>query len=291
MGKVVVSIGELLFDVFADGEHLGGAPSNFAYHVAALGGDSHLISAVGDDSSGARALTQLRQTGVNVEGVQSLSGAKTGAVTVSIDRGGQPAYDIVEDVAWDQIGLSSKVESSVCKADAVCWGTLGQRSCRSQSAHRQLFGFVSPNCLRVFDINIRQKYHSTEVVTKSLEQADLLKLNEEEVPVLRSYVGGATDAREFLKELRHRYCINTVVLTLGARGCRIFAENVDFSEPGILVDVANTVGAGDAFTACFVLLMLEGADLKTCAQYANRVGAYVATQDSGMPNLPDHLRL
>ncbi|SVE40368.1 uncharacterized protein METZ01_LOCUS493222, partial [marine metagenome] len=237
-------------------------------------------------ASGTRALSQLRHAGVNVEGVQSLSGAKTGAVAVLIDRGGQPAYDIVEDVAWDQIDLSAKIESSVCKADAVCWGTLGQRSCRSQSAHRQLFEFLSSNCLRVCDINIRQKYHSTEVVRESLEHADLLKLNNEEIPVLRSYVGGATDAREFLKELRHRYRINTVVLTLGARGCRVFAENVDFSEPGIRVDVVNTVGAGDAFTAGFVLQMLQGADLKTCAQYANRVGSYVATQDSGMPDLP-----
>jgi fructokinase len=290
MTKKVVSIGELLFDIFPDGERLGGAPSNFAYHIAAQGGDVHLISAVGEDDRGASAQNYLKRAGVDVSGVRSTPEKQTGIVSVSLDQNGQPAYDIVEDVAWDRIGVSPASESIARDAAAICWGTLGQRSCRSQSAHRQLFDFAPENCLCVCDINFRQNYHTAEVVTESLEEADLLKLNDEEIPVLRAYVGGTEDPREFLRELRHRYNIPTIVLTLGARGCRVSADNVDFSEPGIPVDVVNTVGSGDAFTAGFVLQMLEGADLKTCAQHANRVGSYVATQDSGMPDIPDHLR-
>jgi fructokinase len=289
-GPKVVSIGELLFDVFPDGERLGGAPSNFAYHTATLGGNAHLISAVGDDGRGSEALRRLGAAGVNVDGVRSVSEKQTGVVSVALDESGQPTYDIIEDVAWDQIEISPSIETIVRDARAICWGTLGQRSCRSQSAHRQLFDFVPDDCLRVCDINVRQQYHSIEVVTESLNHADLLKLNDEEVPVLRSYIGGSNDSRAFVRELRHRFNITTVVLTMGADGCRVFANDVDFKEPGVPVDVVNTVGSGDAFTAAFVLQVLGGADLKSCAQHSNRVGAYVATQDSGMPDLPDHFR-
>ena len=286
MSATVVSIGELLFDVFPEGERLGGAPSNFAFHVAAMGARSHLISAVGDDKRGREATRLLASAGVDVTGVRKVKEKQTGIVPVTLNEDGQPAYDIVEDVAWDEIEIAPGVEAIVGAADLICWGTLGQRSCRSRLAHRQLFDLVPVGCLKVCDINFRLNYHSPEVVKASLAAADFLKLNDEETAILREYVGGARDDREFVKEIRREFGIDTVVLTMGANGCRVFAQNVDFKAPGIAVEVVNTVGSGDAFAAGFVLQMLSGSDLKTCAQHANRVGAYVATQDSGTPVLP-----
>lgn len=285
-----VSIGELLYDVFPDGERLGGAPSNFAYHLESQGGASSLVSAVGDDPRGTSAIDSLRESGVDVGGVTTVADKPTGSVVVEL-KDGHPSYDIIQDVAWDHIDLTADTASSAREADLLCWGTLGQRSCRSLQAHRQLFDLVPDTCLRVCDINFRMHFHSEEVVVDSLKRADLLKLNDEEVQKLRGYVGGFAQNREFLRELRHRFEIQTIVLTLGSAGCRVSAHNTDFKAPGLEVDVVNTVGSGDAFTAAFVMKMLNGADLWDCAWHANRVGAYVATQDSGMPTMPDEYRV
>lgn len=289
MAVRAVTIGELLFDVFPDGERLGGAPSNFAYHVAAMGARSSLVSAVGNDARGAKSLEFLSGAGVLTAGVRQTTEAPTGVVQVSLANG-QPAYDIVEDVAWDQIDILPETEAEIQKADLVCWGTLGQRSCRSREAHRQLFALVPESSLRVCDLNFRQHYHSKSVVLACLRRAGLLKINDEEIPILRSYVGGPCDHRDFLRDVRHRFEIDTIVLTLGGRGCRVSAANVDFSVPGENVKVVNTVGAGDAFTAAFSLRLLSGSDLRSCAEHANRVGAFVATQDGGMSEMPSTFR-
>lgn len=289
MAGKVVSIGELLFDIFPDGERLGGAPANFAWHASTLGADVVMLSAVGDDSRGALARDTLSSGGVNITGI-GVSGLPTGIVSVSVSADGQPSYEIVADVAWDEIEFGSTLEPLVKDADVVCWGTLGQRSCRSLNAHRQLFEFLPDRCLRVFDVNIRAPFYTAEVIDHGLRNANLLKLNDQEIPVLRCFWGGPSDDREFLKALRWEFGIDTIVLTLGEDGCRVFSDDIDFKEPCAPVDVANTVGAGDAFMAGFVLQMLVGADLKTCARRANQIGAFVATQYSGMPSIPDHLR-
>ena len=289
MAAKVVSIGELLFDVFPEGERLGGAPANFAWHAAGLGADASLISAVGDDDRGKLAVETLSVGEVNVGGV-SVCDLPTGTVIVSVSQDGQPAYEIVEDVAWDATEVSPAAELLVKDADVVCWGTLGQRSCRSQSAHRQLFDFLPKHCLKVFDINIREPYYDPDVIVHGLTLANVLKLNDDEVTVLRTCIEGASDDRDYLRNLRREFEIETIVLTLGQHGCRIFSNDIDFKEPAVCVEVANTVGAGDAFTAAFVMQLLAGADLKTCAKRANEVGAFVASQDSGMPTLPVTLR-
>jgi fructokinase len=290
MSFSVVSVGELLYDVFPEGEKLGGAPSNFAFQAASMGGDVVLVSAVGEDERGRRAVSFLEDAGVGVTGVRKCDDADTGIVQVALSDG-QPTYDIVEDVAWDQIDILPETESALQSADLVCWGTLGQRSCRSRKAHRQLFDLLPGSCVGVCDINFRQNYHSEDVVLSCLHQANILKLSDEEVPILRGYLPGFRDVRDYLREIRQAFSIDVVVMTMGSAGCRILAANTDFSVPATAVNVANTVGAGDAFTAAFALHYLAGHDLRTCAEHGNKVGAYVATQDSGMPRLPDEFRV
>ncbi len=290
MSVNAVSVGELLFDVFPYGERLGGAPANFAIHAVALGARSHLVSAVGSDGRGLEALQMLDQAGVGVTGIPRVDSKQTGVVLVELIEG-QPTYEIVEDVAWDDIDIVPEVVSEIAAADLLCWGTLGQRSCRSRKTHRQLFDLLSKDCLKVCDINFRMRYHSVEVVEDCLRRADLLKLNDKEIPILRAYVDGYSDDRDYLREIRHRFRIDTIVLTLGAEGCRVSSQDIDFKVPGNKVDVVNTVGSGDAFTAAFALKLLSGADLRSCAEHANQVGAFVATQDSGTPSLPVGYRI
>ena len=288
MARAVV-IGEVLFDLFPDGDRLGGAPSNFAVHAAALGADVHLISAVGEDRYGKNAISSLTAVDVDTSGVR-VSDSPTGTVKVTLSAG-HPSYEIVEGVAWDEIDLIETSRNHLKKAQLLCWGTLAQRSCRSEEAHRQLFDLVPNSCLNVCDLNFRQHYHDADVVRQSLTHSDLLKLSDEDLPILRSYISGPKDDRDYLRDIRHVYGIRVAVLTLGERGCRVSARNVDLSVPGISVQVVNTVGAGDAFAAAFALNLLQDADLRLSAETANRVGAYVATQDSGTPSLPSEFRI
>lgn len=287
MGRRVVVIGELLYDVFEDGERLGGAPANFAYHAAQLGADVHLISAVGDDERGRSALGRLADAGVDISGVSVVPDRRTGIVPVSLDASGHPTFEIVEDVAWDETDLLPSSRAMIADAELVYWGTLGQRSCRSRQAHRQLFDLVPDHAIRMCDINFRQHFHDRDVVVDALRRARLLKLSDEEIPILRRYADGPSDPREYVRHLRRLFGIETAVLTLGVDGCRVFADNVDFKAPGQPVSVVDTVGAGDAFAAAFAVARLDGADLKSCADRANRHGAFVASREGGMPALPE----
>ena len=282
---LVVTIGELLWDLFPDGERLGGAPANFAVHAAGLGAESVLISRVGQDPRGQEAIQILRDRGMSVNCVQTDPDRQTGIVPVTL-ADGQPTYEIVEGVAWDAIEWVELHLEVLEKAEAFCFGTLAQRASGSRRTTKNLLDALGDACLRVLDINFRQHYHSLEVVEKSLRYTDLLKLNDEEVGVLRDYVGGDTDDGQFLLEILDRYAIERAVLTLGANGCRVIDRSVDISAPAEPQQVVNTVGAGDAFTAAFVLHQLAGHDARTCAEMANRAGGFVTTQDSGTPVFP-----
>ena len=287
---VVVALGAVLWDVFPDGARLGGAPANFAVHAAALGARSALVSCVGDDAMGRAALEILRDRGVATDAVQVHAHRPTGNVTVTLTDG-QPTYEIVEDVAWDAMTWHSELARLARSARAICFGTLDQRDPQSHQAIVNFLDAASPACLRVLDVNFRQHFHAEEIVRASLARADVLKLNDEEVPVLRDYVGGVADVDAFLTTLRVRFDLQCVILTLGADGCRVIGDAGICHAVGEKQRVVNTVGAGDAFAAAFALHLHNGAAMQTCAEQANAVGGFVTTQDSGMPALPARFRV
>jgi fructokinase len=287
---LLVAIGAVLWDVFSDGERLGGAPANFAVHAAALGARSALVSCVGDDARGREAIEILNGHGARTDAVQVDAHRPTGTVPVTLVEG-QPSYEIVEGVAWDAITWRSELSALAKTAHAICFGTLDQRE---QESWQTILGFLdaaSPTCLRVLDVNFRQHYHNREVVHESLKRADVLKLNDEEVPLLREYVGGSEDVDEFLGDVLTRYDLRCVIMTLGEKWCRVVSKEGVFGARGKKQTVVNTVGAGDAFTAAFVSHLINGADLQLCAERANSVGGFVTTQDSGMPKLPVSFRI
>jgi len=280
----IIAIGEVLWDMFPTGTHLGGAPANFAVHCAALGARSALVSGVGDDDLGRQALSALSGHGVDTRWVQVDETHPTGTVPVTVIDG-QPSYEIVEGVAWDHILWQEDFEALAKTANAICFGSLAQRTPQSRETIQRFVDASQQNCLCVLDVNFRQHYHSADVFLQSLALANVVKLNEDEVALLRMYVGGAEDMDVFLNDLRVRFNLDLVVLTLGANGCCVFGEDV-VSVPGVTQDVVNTVGAGDAFTAAFISHYLKGEDVTLCAQYANALGGYVTTQKSGTPHLP-----
>ena len=287
---LVVALGAVLWDVFPDGARLGGAPANFAVHAATLGARSALVSCVGNDEMGRAALEILRDRGVVTDAVQVHPHRPTGSVRVTLTDG-QPDYEIVEGVAWDALTWHSELARLARSTRALCFGTLDQRDPQSRRVIANFLDAASPACLRVLDLNFRQHFHAEEVVLSSLARADVLKLNGEEVPVLRDYVGGVADVDDFLTELRARFDLQCVVLTLGADGCRAIGDAGICQAVGEKRRVVNAVGAGDAFTAAFALHLLNGETVQTCAERANAVGGFVTTQDSGMPMLPGRFRV
>ncbi|MBI2952122.1 carbohydrate kinase [bacterium] len=286
----IVAIGEVLWDEFPDGARLGGAPANFAVHCAGLGARVTLVSRVGQDSRGREALDLLRGRGVGVDFVQRDPERPTGWVRVTL-RDGRPSYEIVEGVAWDAIEWEARLLPLAQGADVVCFGTLAQRNEQSRGTLRRFLAACGEGCLRALDLNFRQRFHSEEVVRESLRLTDVLKLSDEEVPTLRGYLKGAGDDGTFLNGVRERFGIETAVLTLGAEGCRVLGPEGDLRVPAAPRQVVNTVGAGDAFTAAFVLHRLAGRDAFTCADRGNRAGGYVAAQDSATPELPGEFRV
>ena len=286
----VVAIGAVLWDVFPDGERLGGAPANFAVHAAALGVRSAMVSCVGDDARGKAALEILSGHGVAIDAVQIHAHRPTGRVNVTL-ADGQPTYEIVEGVAWDAITWCAELAPIARSAHALCFGTLDQREAQSRRAITNFLDAVSPDCLCVLDINFRQHYHTDEIVRESLTRADVLKLNDEEVVLLRDYVGGEEDVDVFLTGICVRFDLRCVILTLGEQGCRVVSEEGICQAVGKKQEVVNTVGAGDAFTAAYVVHLLAGAPMQMCAEQANAVGGFVTTQDGGMPPLPAHFRV
>lgn len=286
----VVAVGEVLWDEFPDGARLGGAPANFAVHCAGMGARVTLVSRVGQDNRGREALDLLRGRGVGVDFVQRDPERPTGRVRVTL-RAGRPSYEIVEGVAWDALQWEARLLPLAKGADAVCFGTLAQRNGQSRGTLRRFVAACREGCLRVLDLNFRQGFHSEEVVRESLHLANILKLSDEEVPTLRGYLRGAGDDRAFLDGVRERFGVETVALTLGAEGCRVLGPEGDFRVAAAPQRVVNTVGAGDAFTAAFVLHRLAGRDAFTCAEWGNRAGGYVATQDSATPELPEEFRV
>jgi fructokinase len=282
---IVAGIGELLWDVLPTGKQVGGAPCNFAYHAMQAGCESIVISAIGNDQPGDELLSSLAGLKLDCGFIQGNS-FPTGTVTVTLNEKGQPQYVIHENVAWDNIELNQKTESKIKELDAVCFGSLGQRNPVSAATIQWVLSAVKPGCLKVFDINLRQHFFSPAIITKSLEFSDILKLNDEELPVLAGLFALTGEVKNQLMQLLNQFNLRCIVYTMGEKGSIILNDNeFSFLESPKVV-VADTVGAGDSFTAVLISGLLKGVPLNEVHETANRIAAYVCTQKGATPVIP-----
>lgn len=283
----VVGIGEVLWDVLPDGKKIGGAPANFAYHVSQFGLNGLAVSAVGDDVPGDEIIDVLDRQGLghHLERV----GFPTGTVEVSLDSAGVPKYDIKENVAWDNIHFTKELGEIATKAKAVCFGSLAQRNPVSRKTIQKFLSAIPAgnDTLRVFDINLRQDFFSEEVVRQSIELCDVLKINDEELNIVKGLLGLPDGSQEELCEtLMSLGDIKTLILTCGVDGSKVFS-NEGVSVLGTpKVEVADTVGAGDSFTAAFVASILKGKSVREAHRAAVDVSAFVCSRQGAMPLLP-----
>ena len=262
----IISFGEVLFDVFEDGPLLGGAPLNLAVHLHRLGARVQLISAVGQDELGNRAIRQIEPEGLSTSCIARVP-QPTGAVAVTLDEAKVPSYRFLSDCAYDFI---PKPDMEFKNADLFCFGTLAQRG---EISRNTLISLIAQMTCRVFcDVNLRQDFYSREILEHSLEAADLIKLNEEELPAIASLFGIAPDCAE----LAERFHLETVILTLGPKGCQIYHRGRNFSSPAYPVEIVSTVGAGDAFSAGFLYSMLTGDSPEVAAMKGNQLAAKAA---------------
>ena len=288
---VIVGLGEVLWDVYPDGAHFGGAPANFACHSASLGGDAWMVSAVGADALGDRALAALGERHVHGDHVQRDATHATGQVRVTLGATGQPRYDIAFDTAWDHIAWTDALAACAVRCDAVCFGTLGQRSPKSRATIRRFVEATPQGALRVFDVNLRQSFHDAETIDASLRLASAVKLNDEELPIIGDLCGlrGHTP-RETLRALMARYGLRLAALTCGARGALLMDDRGEDECLAPSLAAVDTVGAGDAFTATLVAGVLRGLPLSDINVHANAVASFVCSQAGATPPLPAYLR-
>lgn len=284
---VVVGMGEALWDVLPEGKKIGGAPANFAYHVKQFGLPSCVVSAVGADPLGDEILENFNAKGLDtlIETVPY----PTGTVQVEIDQAGIPQYDIKENVAWDNIPYTAHLESLAEKTKAVCFGSLAQRNVVSRQTINRFLDAMPQNddTLVVFDVNLRQGFYNKEILCNSMKRCNILKINDEElVTVSRMFGYPGIDLQDKCWILLGKYNLKMLILTCGINGSYVFTPgNVSF-QPTPKVEVADTVGAGDSFTATFIASVLKGVAVEEAHRRAVEVSAYVCTQQGAMPLLP-----
>jgi fructokinase len=279
---IIAGIGELLWDCLPSGKQLGGAPCNFAYHAMQAGCESYVISAIGKDELGVEIKSVLQQLELSCQYIQE-NKYPTSTVTVRLNDTGQPDYTIHEHVAWDYISWNTEMERLASALDAVCFGSLAQRNDTSQSSVFSFIQALKPSCLKVFDINLRQHYYTKETILSSIQMADVLKLNDEELPIVAQYLGLSGNMEAQVKALIANFELKYLIYTMGGKGSLIYSvTETSFTEVP-KIEVADTVGAGDSFTAIFIAGILQGIPLKEVHQKATEVAAYVCTQRGATP--------
>ena len=287
MNGIVVGMGEALWDVLPEGKKIGGAPANFAYHVSQFGLPSCVVSAVGDDSLGHEIIENFNSKNLNYL-IETVPYA-TGTVQVEIDQAGIPQYEIKENVAWDNIPYTETLEELAGKTKAVCFGSLAQRNVVSRNTiHRFLDAMPKEkDALVVFDVNLRQGFYNKEILCESMERCNILKINDEElVTVSRLFGYPGIDLQDKCWILLGKYNLRMLILTCGINGSYVFTPgNVSF-QPTPMVEVADTVGAGDSFTAAFISSILKGKSVAEAHTTAVRTSAFVCTKKGAMPTLP-----
>lgn len=287
---VIAGIGEVLWDVYPDAARFGGAPANFACHAAALGGEAWMASAVGVDELGRSALDTLENAGVRCETIARDRDHDTGQVLVMLDSSGQASYKFADDSAWDHIEWSVALESLAERCDAVCFGTLGQRSPISRATIQRFVSATPQRALRMFDVNLRQHFFDQRTIDTSLQIASAVKLNEEELPKVAELCEiDASTPRHMLRQLVERYDLRLAAVTCGAEGALLLAGDEESTCPAVPAKVVDTVGAGDAFTATLVPDFLRGLPLAEVNRHANAVASFVCSQPGAVMKLPDYL--
>ncbi|NOT46395.1 MAG: carbohydrate kinase [Acidobacteria bacterium] len=281
----IVGIGEVLWDVLPTGKMPGGAPANFAYISKKLGDATVIASRVGSDPDGDELITELAKCGAASGKIQIDPDYPTGRVEVELNKG-IPSYDIKQNVAWDNLQLTEDWLDLAQNCDAICFGTLAQRDLRSRETTRKMLDSVSPTCLKIFDVNLRLDYFSFELLNDSLDLANVLKLNREELILIAEMFGiDGKDEVSKLIGLKNKFEIETACVTLGGEGSILVSvENVAISS-GIKINAIDTIGAGDAFTAALTHGLLRKWDIEDTNKFANRVGGFVASRKGAMPKI------
>ena len=282
----ILSCGEVLWDLFPEGARFGGAPANFACHAALLGGDVTMLSAVGKDIRGDEAVTILRGFGVEIYLVQRIADAITGSVGVNVDTAGKPSFEIHAGSAWDLINWTDALEAKLSEVDAIYFGTLGQRGAVSRATIRRAMELARERgILRVLDVNLRSPFYDAALIRESIAHASVLKLSDDELSEVATACGIALDTKPeaTLRSLLTRFGLHLVVMTRGAEGALFVSPNGVIDQPGIPTTVVDTVGAGDSFTAAFVLGILRGDAPEVILQKACEIASAVCSQSGAVP--------
>ncbi len=287
--KYCVGLGEILFDVLPTGAQLGGAPANFAYHAGQHGLRSVAVSAIGKDELGEEALSILDEK--KLQYVLPRVDYPTGTVQVTLDAEGVPTYDIKQGVAWDNIPFNDDIKNIAANCGAVCWGSLAQRSKASRNSIYVFLDNTPADCLKIFDINLRQNFYDKDIICESLKRCNVLKINDEELITLGRLFGyPGLDIEDKCWLILGKYNLDMLVLTCGVNGSYVFAPgSMSFRETP-KVDVVDTVGAGDSFTGTFCASLLHGNSIAEAHRKAVEVSAFVCTQAGAMPEIPEELK-
>jgi fructokinase len=285
----IVGLGELLWDVLPKGKELGGAPANFAYMTSLLGDHGIVASRVGSDALGRTAGRRLERIGLRTKFLQIDTQHPTSTAKVDVDPLGQATFEFTPNSAWDYFEWTSEWQKLASTADAVCFGTLAQRSPQSRATIRSFLQEVGRGTTRIFDVNLRAPFYSAEMFDDSLKLSDVVKLNQDELPIVVKALGGTfADEERSARWLRDKYGLRLVCVTRGAKGSLLVSSTEVHQHSGVRIDVADTVGSGDAFTAALIYHYLRRASLATMNEAANRMGAWVASQTGATPPRDDY---
>ena len=286
--RTIVGIGEILWDIFPDRKALGGAPTNFAYHCQQLGHEAYSVSAIGRDALGQEIEELLKTLPLNT--LLQHNDYPTGTVSVTLNATGSPSYKINEQVAWDAIEFTPELEALAKRTDAVCFGSLAQRSPISRRTIGRFLAAMPIGSVKVFDVNLRLDYYTREIIENSLEQATILKLNDEEIITVGELLGVKGTMADIARQLTSHYKLEALILTRGAKGCHVFLPSGSVFYPSAHVEIADTVGAGDSFTAGFISALLAGKNTLESMALATRVAAHVCQHHGAMPQHPQHFK-
>ncbi len=285
MNRKIVGLGEALWDCLPEGKKLGGAPANFAYHAGQFGFDTLAVSALGEDALGDETIAALEEHRLNY--LMPRIPYPTGTVQVTLDAQGIPTYNIREGVAWDNIPFTAEIEQVASECRAVCFGSLAQRSVVSRETIGKFLDATPDDCVKIFDINLRQSFYTKEIIEASMRRCNILKINDEELVVVSRMFGlPDLDEEKRCKQLIADYNLDILVLTCGTNGSYVFTSDASFYQPTPKVEVADTVGAGDSFTGSFCAAILKGKPIQEAHELAVKVSAFVCTQNGAMPTLP-----
>ncbi len=288
---VVVGLGEVLWDMLPEGKQLGGAPANVVFHANALGAQCAMVSCVGKDPLGRELRELLQVNGLGVEFISEDPAHPTGTVSVSVSSDGQPSYTIHEKVAWDYMPFRTEDKMLAARANAVCFGTLASRNPHSWESIRRFLDATMPGCLRVLDVNLRQRYYSREIIHDLLNHAEVLKLNENELPMITALLNIDGSTKERMEKLLSEFALHAVALTRGARGSVLLTQDSLEVHHGICIDtIVDTVGAGDAFSAVLIMGLLHEWSLEEISNRANQLASIVCCQAGAMASHPENLQ-